>query len=209
MGGFGSGRPGTRIKTEDCWSLDVNWLHREDCLVPGYQGRLRWSQGVGIKLQCDSTDELVLSYQLRCPESAPKAIEVPVPLTWSPCRHGGTRPYFLCPGERNGRSCWQRVVKLYLSGGHFRCRDCHGLCYASQSEARHYRLIRRRDKLLASLTPRGGEFDLEPPRPKGMWQRTYEARLAETRRLKEEADALFAAILEERFADKSPEDLPS
>ena len=40
MGGLGSGRPsGTgRAKVEGCRSLDVNRLHREDCLRPGWLG---------------------------------------------------------------------------------------------------------------------------------------------------------------------------
>ena len=62
--------------------------------------------------------------------------------------------------------------------------------YASQSEPRHDRLLRRRNKLSDSLS-RGNRFDVFPPRPKGMWRRTYEARLKEIWRLEEEAEIAF------------------
>jgi hypothetical protein len=86
------------------------------------------------------------------------------------------------------------VGKLYLRGRYFCCRHCHGLAYSSQSEARHDRLIRRRNKLLNSLSPGAIGYGVEPPRPKGMWQKTYEARLEEIRRLEAEAEGIFMAL---------------
>jgi hypothetical protein len=199
MGGYGSGRPGERTKVESCLSLDVNQLYRAALLLPGAHGRWnlkrRGTSSASIGVRCEA-EELVLSYQLGAGEGASKSIEYAVSLTWLPCRHGGKRPYFLCPGVKKGRPCEKRGAKLYLQGGYFLCRHCHGLCYASQSEARHDRLLRRRNKLLRSLNP-GGAFTLDPPRPKGMWQRTYEARLAEIRRLENEADTAFMSYIGE------------
>jgi hypothetical protein len=46
MGGFGSGRPsgfGTG-KVEACRSIDVNWLHRDGCLSPGWAGAWQWTR---------------------------------------------------------------------------------------------------------------------------------------------------------------------
>ena len=47
MGGWGSGRPsGTgRDVVESCRSLDVNRLHRTDCLRPGWSGGWQWTAG--------------------------------------------------------------------------------------------------------------------------------------------------------------------
>ena len=44
MGGFGSGRPSGsgRIKVESCRSIDVNRLHRDGCLHPGWVGSSHW-----------------------------------------------------------------------------------------------------------------------------------------------------------------------
>jgi hypothetical protein len=43
-----------------------------------------------------------------------------------PCRYGGTRPYFICPGVVNGIACGRRVAKLYGPRRYFLCRHCFG-----------------------------------------------------------------------------------
>jgi hypothetical protein len=90
----------------------------------------------------------------------------------APCRFGGTQPYFICPGRwRIG--CGRRVVKLYRGHGFYLCRAYHRISYASQSEDAMARALRRAGKIKRRL---GGSPDWAasfPPRPKGMWQRTY------------------------------------
>ena len=44
MGGFGSGRRDGRPTVEGCRSLDVNRLHREECLRPGWVGGWQWTR---------------------------------------------------------------------------------------------------------------------------------------------------------------------
>ena len=51
-----------------------------------------------------------------------------------PCRFGGSRPYFICPGVVNGITCKRRVAKLHGPGRYFLCRSCYRLAHASQSE---------------------------------------------------------------------------
>ena len=62
--------------------------------------------------------------------------------------------------------------KLYLHGQYFRCRQCHKLAYASQSETAAARAGRRALRIRGDLGATGlkGSF---PARPKGMWNRTY------------------------------------
>ena len=45
MGGLGSGRPSGsgRSTVEACRSIDVNRLHREGCLRPGWGGGWQWT----------------------------------------------------------------------------------------------------------------------------------------------------------------------
>ena len=64
-----------------------------------------------------------------------------------PCRFGGSRPYFICPGVVNGTSCGRRVTKLYSGGRYFLCRHCYGLAYASQREDEMDRALRRANKI--------------------------------------------------------------
>lgn len=68
----------------------------------------------------------------------------------------------------------RHVVKLYCCSGLFLCCRCHRLAYQSQSEDVAARAQRRAGKIRQRL---GGNPDWAasfPPKPKGMWQRTYE-----------------------------------
>ena len=62
MGGFGSGRGRWRPKREDCRTIDVNRMHREGCLRPGYGGWWRWTvddeEIASIRLVAESKREV-------------------------------------------------------------------------------------------------------------------------------------------------------
>lgn len=65
------------------------------------------------------------------------------------------------------------AVKLYLVGMYFRCRQCHRLAYASQSDDA---LGRARRRLLKSQRQLGGPVGFRAPtpeRPVGMRYRQY------------------------------------
>ena len=49
----------------------------------------------------------------QCPRSSHGArrYEQPTQIVWMPCRFGGARPYFVCPGIVNGIACGRRVAK--------------------------------------------------------------------------------------------------
>ena len=181
MGGFGSGRTGGRIKVEYCRSLDVNRLHRESCLDAGYRGGWHWSQdgrrtaSIGM---ASTGDVMTLTYRI-----GEHDVAEGVPIERLPCRYGGSRPFFRCPGIVNGQKCGRRVGKLYLVGRYFLCRHCHRLAYASQSETTLDRVYRKRDKRRAAMGAEPGAWGHIPPRPKGMWHRTY----------LRQRDAVFAA----------------
>jgi hypothetical protein len=103
---------------------------------------------------------------------------------------GGDRPYrpralplrrqsslfhhFICPGVVNGIACGRRVVKLYAEGRYFLCRHCYRLANASQSESAYDRTLRRANKIRQRLGGEAGMAAAFPPKPKGMWRRTYE-----------------------------------
>jgi hypothetical protein len=83
------------------------------------------SEEASIALRTE-TDRLFLSYS-----NGPEDIIRTVALVWTPCRFGGARPYFLCPGA----DCGRRVVKLYFQERDFLCRHCHRLAYAGAGAA--------------------------------------------------------------------------
>jgi hypothetical protein len=199
MGGYGSGRPGWHDKVEHYRSLDVNRLHRAGCLRPGWWGNWQWTQDgeqvALINLRAEE-NRLRLEFKVRIGGGDWESVSEAIPITYAPCRYGGTRPYFLCRGVVNGRHCGRRVAKLYAGGRYFLCRHCYRLAYASQSEARHDRLLRRANKRRIMLGGESGTASAFPAKPKGMWWRTYDRHMDEIAKAEAEADRAFLA----RFA---------
>ncbi len=177
MGGFGSGRPSGsgRNTVESCRSIDVNQLHREGCLEPGRRGSWQWTRDgekVASIIFRSEADRLRLFYRVRIGGGEWEAVEENINIARVPCRFGGSRPYFLCPGVVNGVTCGRRVAKLHGLGRYFLCRHCYRLAYASQSEGGWDRALRRANKIRQRL---GGDPGMAfPDRPKGMWRRTYD-----------------------------------
>jgi hypothetical protein len=201
MGGLGSGRRSGwgRGAVEARRSIDVNRLHREGCLRAGWVGALQWTRDgekmALIKL-CAGQDRLDLAYHVRVGGGEWKDVAETIGIARVPCHFGGTRPYFICP------ACRRRVAKLHGPDRYFRCRRCCRLAHASQSENARDRALRRATKVRQRL---GGEPSMAapfPPKPKGMWPRTYEclrerAFEAETRAeeaFAHEAERLLARI---------------
>lgn len=201
MGGFGSGRPAGRSTVEACRSIDVNRLHREGCLSAGWMGGWQWTrdgeQVASIMLRAEH-DRLHLTYRYRCYGGDWEDVCQTVPVVRTACRLGGTRPYFICPGVVNGITCGRCVAKLYDPGRYFLCRHCYRLAYTSQSEGGWDRALRCANKIRRSLDGDPGMAARFPPRPKGMWRRTYERlreRAFEAEMLADEAFTLQAARL--------------
>lgn len=175
MGGYGSGRSGGKSKVQHCRSLDVNKMNKAGGLKSGFSGNWQWSQdgeeiaSIGFS---SNGHEIDLKYRYRLNGSEWESIKHLVAILWSQCRYGGERAYFRCPGVVNDHACRRRVVKLYSGGKYFLCRHCYNLAYASQSETRIDRLLRRANKRRMAL---GGEPGCYAwiERPKGMWQRTH------------------------------------
>jgi hypothetical protein len=91
-----------------------------------------------------------------------------------PCRFGGVRTYFICPGVVNGVTCGRRVAKLHGPERYFLCRHCYRLAHASQNENAWDRAMRRANKIRQRLGGDPGMTAPFPPKPKGKWRRTYE-----------------------------------
>ena len=119
-------------------------------------------------------DRLHLSYRVRTGGGEWQDVEETVRIVRVACRFGGSRPYFICPGVVNGVACGRRVAKLHGSGRFFLCRHCYRLAHASQSEGAWDRMLRRANKIRQRLGGDPGMAAPFPPKPKGMWRRTYE-----------------------------------
>mgnify|MGYP003135067134 FL=1 len=197
MGGYGSGRRGYKQKAEHTISLDVNRLHREGCLSPGRRGNWVWSrdgQETG-RIGYHATERhFVLDYKVRVYGGDWESITQSIPLTYADCHYGGTRPYFRCNGIVNGLDCTRRVGKVFAGGRYFLCRHCYNVAYSSQSEPRYDRMLRRANKLRTALGGEPGTANWIAPKPKGMWQRTYQRKRFEIEWCENQADQHFLSI---------------
>lgn len=195
-GGYGSGRTSYKQKAENCRSLDVNRINRKGCLKHGRQGNWVWSRDgqeiarIGYKAE---QGRFVLDYKIRQYGGDWVPVTQHIAITQADCHYGNQRAYFRGPGVLNGRHCGRRVVKLFLGGNYFLCRHCYNVTYASQSEERYDRMLRRANKLRIGLGGEAGTAHMIARKPKGMWQRTYERKWTEVEWCEGQANHLFTA----------------
>lgn len=208
MGGYGSGRPSHKRKAEDCLSLDVNQLHRDGAMEAGQRGDRVWSRNgeeIGRIGYHAKDGHLVLNYRTRRYGTDWQSVTEAVPIDRAPCRYGGQRPYFRCPGVIGGRHCNRRVVKLFMGGTYFLCRHCYSLGYTSQSEPAYDRALRRANKKRTALGGEPGAAHLIAPKPKGMWQRTYQRKRLEIEWCENQANHLFIVKFQHLLSAKDLE----
>ncbi len=179
MGGQGSGswyRYGTKNTTVGLLSLDINWLNRKGYLSPGHISSVHWTRNsedagnIGIRA---ADNNLLLQYRVRISDSDWEDIAECVLITRTPCHYGGSRLWFICPGERAGVPCGRRAGKLYSAGKYFLCRSCYNLAYESQRQPKRDSLLYKAQDIRKRL---GGSPDLGYPfplKPKGMHWKTY------------------------------------
>jgi hypothetical protein len=194
MGGYGSGRPKTKRMAEDCHSLDVNRLHKDGCLQNGWRGNSTWYRyGQEVANICCRTDNdhFILDYKVRQYVGDWEPVTQAVLLTHASCNYGGQRPYFQCSGVVNGQNCGRRVAKLFCGGKYFLCRHCYRIAYTCQSEGKRTRMLRSADKLRTVLGGEAGTANWIAPKPKGMWQRTYQRKRSEIESLESQENYLF------------------
>jgi hypothetical protein len=154
--------------------LDVDQLSKKGCLRPGSSSACQWIDGnevASINLRAEAK-RLHLSYPLRVGDREWRYVTDTIAIVHLPCRSGGSRAYFICPGPR-GTDCGRRITKLLLSNPYFLCRHCAKLAYASQFETSWQRALRRANKLKRRLGMDVGLAEPLPEKPRGMWTRTY------------------------------------
>jgi hypothetical protein len=203
MGGLGSGGHNSsgRPTTAEVRAIDANAFRRAGVLQPGYRGGWQWAYADGtrawIGLAMRHEALLVLSYRFRRGGGdAPwQEVEQPTAILWRPCRFGGERPCFACPG------CGRAAMKLCGAGPRFLCRRCSGLTYASQRERWYDRALRRAHRLRVRLGGEPGMASPFPSRPKGMHRCTYERLVDEIIKAEAVADERTVELVR-RFAER-------
>lgn len=177
MGGHGSGRSTSSLvtTTSDRRWLDVMRLSRGGYLRAGLGFSVGWSRdgqlvaSIGITVLAD--DALKFTYTLPPPPPGAErqAVQERVEIEWAPCRFGGSRPWFLCPGA----GCGRRVARLYQGPRYFLCRHCLSLAYESQREGDGNRALRRAQRIRRRLGGSGSMAEPFPNKPPRMRWETY------------------------------------
>ena len=155
MGGYGSGRYGSRAVIESQFRIKLRDL-------TGKTGKVQWFD--------DNGDLMASAGYFLTPEAATliyraegKPYRPMVRLSRIPCRYGGSRTYFHCP------RCYERVETIVLFGaGSLGCRHCLRLRYISQGLSLGDRWQRRADILYAKA---GNESDDGQTIHKHKWMR--------------------------------------
>lgn len=183
MGGYGSGRCAARPAVEDGLTINLPLMMRRGWIKDGSRrdyGSLTWStngtQRANINYSYDMTDPgsafLRLKYTRTPYGKEQEAVDQLVRLTFTEPNYGGRRWWFICPYSG------KRATKLYMppGGDRFAGRAAWRLGYRSQRVAHRDRPFEKLFRLQRKL---GGHEGWEAGlfRPKGMWQRTYEAHL--------------------------------
>jgi len=177
MGGIGSGSysrwKSKRPVAEDYCFLDINYLKRNGCLRPGHSSIQSWTCGDrdagSIKLIAHE-NSIELDYQHTHAETS-EHVHYTIQLTYTACNYGGTRPWFLCPGQ----GCGRRVGKIYAVGKYFLCRHCYDLAYHSQNIGEADRLLRKAQAIRKRLGASPCVWDPIVSKPKGMHWKTFES----------------------------------
>ena len=160
----------THATTDDYSGLDIRDIRPARLVRPGLSGKWRWSRNGRLMASAEfmiNGGVLVLSYSdLSQVTGGLPAIRQYIPLTWTPCKFGGARPWLRC-------QCGCRAALLYIRWDVFECRRCCGLVYASQRQSPALRALSRAQAIRERL---GGSLDVFSPfpgRPHGMHRRSY------------------------------------
>ena len=101
-----------------------------------------------------------------------------VPLVSASCGVMGQRMRLEC------RLCARRVCALYHVHGRVACGRCHGLWYAAQRTSSYGRKALAKRKVRRKLGDYGQMWSATyPPKPRGMWRRTYARHCAALERI--------------------------
>lgn len=187
MGGFGSGncyRYDTKGTVEGRTNLDINHWARGGYLTVGRSFNCQWTWGDGstlsINVHVETAWLIRLTYRT-CSDGEVDwtDMDYSIQLTRTPCRFGGERTWFLCPG----RGCGRRVAKLYRVDRYYVCRHCGDLAYSSQCKNAGDRALNRAQDIRERLGGSGNMLMPFPPKPKGMHWKTYTRLQSESVRL--------------------------
>jgi hypothetical protein len=141
---------------------------------------------------------IYLDYTVTPPRDGEKRdVSYLVPIEYTDCNFGGSRPWFRCPTDAGG--CGRRVGKLYLpiytDQDRFLCRECYDLGYRSsrtsgnkmeRAEQRYRKAFAKADA--ENRRPHPNNAPYFPDRPKGMHRDTFDDLVEDVQAARDEWD---------------------
>jgi hypothetical protein len=148
----------------DC--LDVRELHR----VGTFKGDWKTFPSASYRWPC--IEKMRAAKFLIHIEFYNQTVPQNIPVSWTWCNFGGTRPWLIC-------QCGRRVARLFMGLGGYYCRACCGKpVYESQRRSKKARSFLKAYRLRQRLGGSRPVLDPLPARPYGMRRKTY-ARICE------------------------------
>jgi hypothetical protein len=158
--------------------------------------------------------EMYLGYTVTPPRGESRDVSYLVPIEYTDCNFGGSRPWFRCPPDAGG--CNRRVRKLYLpiytDQDRFLCRECYDLGYSSsrnsgnelkRAEQRYRKAFAKADA--EDRRPHPNNSPYLPDKPKGMHWDTFDDLLADVRDARDEWDREMNERMRELLAQSKAE----
>ena len=186
MGGIGSGIRDRKTSTGDCMSLDIKNI-REILQYPNNTGStMSWSNKSSISLKKENAYYIRLNYSSTM-NGEKTEHDYSIGLNYTNCNYGGQRAWIVCP------CCHQRVTKLWLKRGIFKCRGCHNINYFSSRISGDFTEIYNRKITIIQkkLKVERDVIQRYASKPKGMHYKTYNNLMNELHNFQELKDNYF------------------
>ena len=187
MSGFQGCR---KLTTSEALNLDIKNMNIKRDV--NFNNNITWKNGSNIGLKKLNEYEVALYYSNTVNGTA-KNYDYEIGLDYTACNYGGERVWFICP------DCGERVRKLYLRGGVFRCRSCQNLNYIIQQEDKRDYVMRSIDHKMYKIQDRlktkrerDNIFCIE--KPKGMHYKIYNELMEQLRNLYIQRENTFVSI---------------
>lgn len=143
-------------KTEADWckKIEIWWLLRDmyknknaykSTTISWGENGSRGSIGAQVILFGDNKNVRFTYTQTDDFTNEKKDFDYKVKLEETNCHFGGSRFWFVCPLNKNGKYCGRRIGVLYKNGNYFGCRHCYNLTYSSRNDSTsgHYFYLKK------------------------------------------------------------------
>lgn len=141
----------SKVEADDLKKISTSFLNKHEYFTGWKSGTITWTSGgmwgeskssVGIEVSTLNAENFLRIHYTQTDNNSgeKKDFNYKISLTFTECKFGGKRYWFICPWSKNGTYCGKRVATLYKDGDYFACRHCYELTYSSRKVNKRYKL---------------------------------------------------------------------